>query len=535
MADANTNVQQHAEDAQHLDNMTSLQQQPQGSEGVGPQTAGSNSNVTPQSTPAPDGPSLYNAGTGTNDARPNYTSAGQDSGLDGAGVNGAGPGSNSNINGTIRNDGGSNNGANGGAETATQQSADAVNPPPGGGNRGGNTGGQTGATRPGGPNGGQPGVQGGEGAQGANGGQGNGGEGGSPTPPAGTNPAPNNTKVPLDPTDPTNPDVPPGSPVNPNEITSGIPELHSITVTLNPDGVVNGHQGGKVDDEANLTYTLKIDTGGTLLEPNSYARVVIVDQTTNTTTYQFVQVTNPSTTITIPTDELHGHQFSVYVDSTQLYTLNAGTPPSGLDNPDNYTGTGPQLNHLFGGNTTSNPDTFTVEDDRVFVSISSDSLHTGSGKVDDEGSLTYTLHVDARVDATIGSNEYAKVRVHIDGTDASTDTFKYVALNSESPSFTVSADEAHGKKFIITVEDIGTATDSNGTSFASLIAGHPGTEVGADYTIGIGNGGGAISDTFTVEDDRVFVSISSDSLHTGSGKVDDEGSLTYTLHVDARV
>ena len=61
MAEANSNPEQQSQDAQHLDNLTSLQQQPAGADGMGPQTNASASNVTPQNTPSPDGPSLYNA------------------------------------------------------------------------------------------------------------------------------------------------------------------------------------------------------------------------------------------------------------------------------------------------------------------------------------------------------------------------------------------------------------------------------------------------------------------------------------------
>ncbi|QWD89963.1 hypothetical protein, partial [Polynucleobacter sp. MWH-Braz-FAM2G] len=228
-------------------------------------------------------------------------------------------------------------------------------------------------------------------------------------------------------------------------------------------------------------------------------------------------------------------------------------------------------------------DTFTVEDDRVFVSLEGGSIpHQDGGyqesendrgesgdrdgrdeqnsrdghdsrdgsdgrdssedrdennnrddrhehkDVSDDANITYTLHVDARADAHIADNEYAKVRIHVNGTDAREDTFKYVSLKEgSSKSFTISVDEAHGKTFTVTLEDIGTARNPSGEGFSSLIAGHPGSESGADYIRGNVTGGG-ITDTFTVEDDRLTVSL---QAHSGSNPVSDESDLTYTLHV----
>ena len=80
MADANVDSVQQSQDAQNLDNLTSLQQ----ADSAAQQPAGATADATVTTTnpPAPDTPSLYNEVTGTQNNQANLEAAGTNSLLD---------------------------------------------------------------------------------------------------------------------------------------------------------------------------------------------------------------------------------------------------------------------------------------------------------------------------------------------------------------------------------------------------------------------------------------------------------------------
>ncbi|WP_156471392.1 DUF7507 domain-containing protein, partial [Polynucleobacter sinensis] len=80
MADANVDSTQQAQDAQTLDNLTSLQQADTGA--TAPTGGTADATVTTSNPPAPDTPSLYNETTGTYNNQANLEAAGTNSLLD---------------------------------------------------------------------------------------------------------------------------------------------------------------------------------------------------------------------------------------------------------------------------------------------------------------------------------------------------------------------------------------------------------------------------------------------------------------------
>ncbi|MBU3539638.1 hypothetical protein, partial [Polynucleobacter sp. UB-Tiil-W10] len=508
MADANPNVVQQAQDAEHLDNVTSLQQPTTGSEGVGPETAGSQGDVKPNNVSSPDGPSLLNKGTSPNDNRPDYNSAGNNSGLDGAGVDGNGPGSTSKINATIRNDGSSSVGTGGGAETATQQAADAVNSSRGG-SRGGESTSPAGVTKvPGGPAGSQTGGQGGEGSQGP---QSNAEGASSPTQASSTSsnsPSSDNHKNATGPDAVTNPDP---SASNTEYHTSGTADVNHISLNLTTD------RGASVADDSKFTYQLDITATSGNITTGYYAKVMLVEFDANgnkvSESPYFVPVKSSSTELfQIDTSELHGHTFTVTVDDSHLYKLNAGA--TDYSNPNNFTASNyPNLTHV---NTT---DTFTVQDDHVTVSLASGN---GQGVTVNEetGTITYHLNVEHGVDVSNSdlSGLVAKVELHntTDGSGTAVIT-KYIPLNQLDQSFEIGA-EQHGSNYSVKVVAVGAGTTDGFTS--------PLEAAESDYKVSSVTASDSLQSVHVV-DDRTTLTLSSDAT---DNKADAKGSLVFTVH-----
>ncbi|MFI3223426.1 MAG: Ig-like domain-containing protein, partial [Methylococcaceae bacterium] len=213
----------------------------------------------------------------------------------------------------------------------------------------------------------------------------------------------------------------------------------------------------------------------------------------------------------------------------------------------------------------SNTTTVAVEDDRVIVSedgsievTSLTSTHTKPSVEDDGETVTYTVHINAHGN-DVPANTYVQVRIHnAADLDAAIDTFKYVVAAEGDQSFTLKTTEAdHGKTYNVSVVSFVTVTgtvDSSGTLTTNSIASELITS-GLDYSVAATG----TSDSYTVEDDHIYVDLNAQTVipvdssgdgedhlngyvlvgehhHTQSGGEDGQsnaGDVIYSIHVNA--
>ena len=145
-----------------------------------------------------------------------------------------------------------------------------------------------------------------------------------------------------------------------------------------------------------------------------------------------------------------------------------------------------------------------VENDAVVVSLNP-VAQTGSdisgGKLDDEGSATYTLNVANPGNENLDS-VYVKVTIsYTDVDNAAHSDVRYVQLSS--PSFTVTADESmHGKELSINLD----TSKFYGSSTGGVVAGDITNDFSFDTTTSDSTHG--VSFTVPVENDMVSVGVS---------------------------
>jgi len=130
------------------------------------------------------------------------------------------------------------------------------------------------------------------------------------------------------------------------------------------------------------------------------------------------------------------------------------------------------------------------------------NLFGGDSEVEDEGEIVYALHIDNPSGEIIPRTAYAKVLVH--DVTANTNQYVYGALNPESgsPQISFFATEDHGHQFTVTIVGV---VDGNTDAAQPL----------AEYQVAPLSATGPnteISDSYTLENDPVIVSITYDNL-----------------------